>query len=402
MGPVSFTGSNAASQLPRYADFHIHVGNAGGNPVKMAAAKGMTFAAVVQHARTQKGLDIITVIDGCCTGVLEEVKEMAATGVLVELPDGGLLHDNGLVIFLGSEVEVAGPSGGAAHFGCWFPNLQAASDFSFWLGTVQTNVTLSSQRARTDAATLAQETHARDGMFIVHHAFTPHKGAYGNCVVKLADMLPLDDVDALELGLSADTAMADRVSELEAITFLTNSDAHSTTKIAREYNALQLTSVTFGHVRNALSRSGSDRVTANYGLHPALGKYHKSRCKICNAPWPPEQFQCPTCGGRRQIMGVSDRLETICDLDEPSHPGFRPPYIHQIPLEFIPGLGPVLRNRLLQAFGTEMDVLHRVSVDDLSTVVGQVLAHRIDDARHGRLKLREGGGGIYGKVMVGE
>ena len=69
-------------------------------------------------------------------------------------------------------------------------------------------------------------------------------------------------------------------------------------------------------------------------------------------------------------MGVYDRLCEIRDRAAPVHPAHRPPYIHQVPLEFIPRLGPKAYERLLTAFGTEMAVLHDASYEDLVDVVG--------------------------------
>lgn len=381
-----------------FCDFHIHIGRSLGKPVKMAAAPSLTLDALIDHARNEKGLDIVTVIDGVCTGVLTEIRDRVADGRLTVQPDGGFLHTNGLVLLLGAEVEVAGPSGGAAHFGCWFGTLESATAFSSWLGTVQKNPSLSSQRARCDAFELQRRTRALDGLFIVHHAFTPHKGLYGACVSTLRDMVDPQLVDAVELGLSADTQMADCVSELADLTFVTNSDAHSLPKIAREYNALELNAASFAEVRLALAGGRGRRISANYGLQPALGKYHRTYCLDCGTLWAAGAHACQ-CGSRRRVKGVYDRFLEFRDRDEAQSPVHRPPYIHQVPLEFVPGLGPVARRRLLQAFGSEMAVLHRVDVDELSRVVGQPLAERIDAARSGRASVQSGGGGIYGKVQ---
>ncbi len=48
--------------------------------------------------------------------------------------------------------------------------------------------------------------------------------------------------DFLELGLSADSDMADTIEELENIPFLTNSDAHSPWphRLGREFNELEI------------------------------------------------------------------------------------------------------------------------------------------------------------------
>ncbi len=384
---------------PLYADFHIHIGRSLGKPVKMAAAPSLTLDAVLQHARNEKGLDIITVIDGVCTNVLTEVRQLIERGLLSQLSDGGLRHENGLTVLLGVEIEVAGPVHGAAHFGAWFGDVLAAAEFADWLATVQKNPALSSQRARVAAQDLQHAVKQNAGLFIVHHAFTPHKGLYGSCVTHMSDMVDPAQVDALELGLSADTNMADCVSELAEVTFITNSDAHSLPKIAREYNALRLQKASFQDVTLAFSRQGGRSVSTNYGLMPALGKYHRTRCRDCGAPWP-EQAEVCVCGSRRRIVGVFDRLREVQDRDTPVHPAHRPPYVAQVPLEFVPGVGPSAIKHLLAAFGTEMNVLHRTSVEDIAAVVGPRLASAIDAARTGQMSIVTGGGGVYGSVRL--
>ncbi|MBX6395603.1 MAG: TIGR00375 family protein, partial [Alicyclobacillaceae bacterium] len=239
------------------------------------------------------------------------------------------------------------------------------------------------------------------GLFIVHHAFTPHKGLYGACVDRMAEMVDPGGVDAVELGLSADTGMADRIKELHSFSFLSNSDAHSTGRIAREYNRIRCRETSFREVALALRAREGRAVTGNFGLDPSLGKYHRTACLECGAlaETPPPVEICPACGSRRVVLGVLDRLVQVADLAEPLHPAGRPPYVRQVPLEFIPGLGPKKRQALLRAFGTEMDVLHRVSREQLAGVVGDKLADLIVRAREGRLRMQTGGGGRYGHIL---
>lgn len=382
-----------------FADFHIHIGRAQGKPVKMAAAPSLTLERVLEHAKVEKGLDLITLVDGVTSNVMTEVKHLLATSRLRPVRGGGYEFENGLRVLLGSELETAGPTGGAAHFGAWFGEIDAAEEFLGWLSTVQKNTSLSSQRVHTDAFTLQEKVKALGGLFIVHHAFTPHKGLYGNCVNHLAEMVDPSLVDALELGLSADTEMADCIEELHKITFLSNSDAHSLPKIAREYNALHLADANFDEVKRALLRRDNRGLLVNYGLLPALGKYHRTYCLTCGQHWNEGAYAC-VCGSQKKVMGVYDRLLEIRTCPSAVHPEFRPPYIHQIPLEFVPGLGPKLRARLLQVFGTEMSILHKTPVSSLAEVVGEVLAKRIDDARTGLAAIAAGGGGIYGKLLL--
>ncbi|QQE81286.1 TIGR00375 family protein [Alicyclobacillus sp. SO9] len=383
-----------------YADFHIHIGFSHHQPVKITAAKNLTLKDLLEHALHEKGLQIVTVIDGVCPSVQADFQSLIDMGQLELTQCGGYLYQSRLLAIPGAEVEISGPQGGAAHFGCWFPTLAAARDFSMWLATVQTNVNLSSQKARTTAAKLQEQVDDRNGIFVVHHAFTPHKGLYGSCVNRLSEILDTDGVDAIELGLSANTDMADSISELSDYTFLTNSDAHSLAKIAREYNALHVDEdLSFEEVRKALRREMGRAVAANYGLEPKLGKYHRTTCNACGEPCASGDTTCRNCGSSSVTKGVYDRWLELRDLNTPQHPSHRPPYQSQIPLEFVPGLGPKTRVKLIETFGSEMKVLHEANETELADTVGEKLAYKIIAARDGNLRYRIGGGGTYGKVI---
>ena len=86
------------------------------------------------------------------------------------------------------------------------------------------------------------------------HVFTPFKSYYGNCTKRLERIFKekYDRIFAIELGLSSDTYLADTISELKKKNFLTNSDAHSLPKIAREYNKLKVQNINFKEVFKAI------------------------------------------------------------------------------------------------------------------------------------------------------
>ena len=93
-------------------------------------------------------------------------------------------------------------------------------------------------------------------------------------------------------------------------------------------------------------------------------------------------------------------LEIIKDQDSKS-PVFGQPYVTtQIPLQFMPGIGNKMIGKLLDAFGTEMNILNKATVDDLEAVVGEKSAKIIDQCRSGKINIRAGGGGVYGKVSI--
>jgi len=108
------------------------------------------------------------------------------------------------------------------------------------------------------------------------------------------------------------------------------------------------------------------------------------------------------CGGKNVTFGVFDRIQLIKDKRETKSPENRPPYIYQIPLGFIPGIGGKTIAKLLEVFGTEMNILHKLSQDDIEAVVGEKVAGNIENARSGNCRVQAGGGGNYGKVSVKE
>ena len=102
----------------------------------------------------------------------------------------------------------------------------------------------------------------------------------------------------------------------------------------------------------------------------------------------------------QELLVVLDRIVQIQDRAKPEHPAHRPPYQYQVPLEFVPKVGPVTLNRLINQFGSEMAVLHEASAEALRQTVGRRIAELILLARSGELALVPGGGGEYGKAVT--
>jgi len=385
-----------------YADLHIHIGRTEeGKAVKISGSRNLTFHNIAKEASEHKGMDIVGIIDCHSPGVLQEIDHYLDKGTMEELPGGGIRYHQSTVI-LGSEIEVRDPGMGPAHVLAYFPMLDMMKEFSSWMSRHMKNIQLSSQRIYVSARQLQQEIIDRGGLIIPAHIFTPHRSVYGSCTDRMAHLLDLTNVPAVELGLSSDSAMAGLISELTPMTFLTNSDAHSLGKIGREYNQLSLEQPTYIELVKAIQRMDGRKVLANYGLNPRLGKYHRTYCRGCGSIIDDHEAvsveRCSYCGSLRIVRGVMDRIQDIADLHQPAMPDYRPPYHYQVPLEYIPGIGPKKLKDLLAHFQTEMNILHRVKLDDLSTVIGFEAAELILKAREGRLELESGGGGTYGKI----
>ena len=387
-----------------FADLHVHIGRSEtGKPIKITAARSLNFANIAKECKERKGIQIVGIIDCASPYVIEDIENFLKTGEAYEIEDGGIIYKDEVCILLGSEVETSeiGRNGnkGAAHNVCFFPHLKDIKGFSQEMSHHIKNITLSTQRSDVSGYELIDIVEKYNGILIPAHIFTPHKSYYGNCVDRLQDIFKekYNKIFAVELGLSSDTFLADTISELENKTFVTNSDAHSLPKIAREYNKLQVENISFKEVVMALKNEQGRKVVTNYGLDPKLGKYHRTYCDDCNSTIETKHpfTVCPKCGSSKVTFGVFDRIELIKDKKETKSPKTRPPYIYQIPLGFIPGVGPKQIEKLLNHFGTEMTVLHKLSKDDIESVVGE---KKIVEAREGKVKIESGGGGVYGKV----
>ena len=392
-----------------FADLHVHIGRSeNGKPIKITAARSLNFANIAKECADRKGINIVGIIDCASPYVIEDIENFLKTGEAYELEDGGIIYKDKVCILLGSEVETSekGRNGkcGAAHNVCFFPHLKDIKAFSNEMSHHIKNITLSTQRSDLSGYDLIDIVEKYNGILIPAHIFTPFKSYYGNCADRIQDIFKekYDKIFAVELGLSSDTFLADEISELENKTFVTNSDAHSLPKIAREYNKMQVEDISFKEVVKALKNEDGRKVVANYGLDPKLGKYHRTFCDECNQVIETKEpvEVCPHCGSKKVSFGVFDRIELIKDKKETKSPEDRPPYIYQVPLGFIPGVGGKTIEKLLDTFETEMNILHKLSKDDIEMVVGEKVAASIEAARTGNAKIQSGGGGNYGKVST--
>lgn len=392
-----------------FADLHVHIGRSeNGKPIKITAARSLNFANIAKECADRKGISVVGIIDCASPYVIEDIENFLATGEAYEIEDGGIIYKDKVCIILGSEIETAEVNDegktGSAHNLCYFPKLKDIKGFSNEMKNHIKNMTLSSQRADFSAYDLLDVVEKYNGILVPAHAFTPHKSFYGNCTDRMSKIFKekFNRIHTVELGLSSDTFLADEISELEDKTFLTNSDAHSLPKIAREYNKILVEDISYKELLMALKNENERKIVCNYGLDPKLGKYHRTFCEECGKSIEGKApiFKCNRCGSEHVTMGVFDRIEVIKDKKETKSPEFRPPYVYQIPLTFMPGLGKKTIEKLLDNFETEMNILHKLSFDDIEGVVGSKIANVIVNAREGNVNIEAGGGGVYGKVTT--
>ena len=198
----------------------------------------------------------------------------------------------------------------------------------------------------------------------------------------------------MNFGLSADTDYADRIRELADKKFLTNSDAHSLPKIAREYNTFEMENISFESFKKVLGyedkiQNGDNKlnyIVCNNGMYSRLGKYNKTYCDMCECVSEIEDGKCKKCGSKKIVKGVEDRVLEIADGESIS-PKNRPKYMYKIPLEYIPKLGKKTKEKMLELYGTEMNILNKVSIKNIEENFGKQIAKNIEIARNGNITI---------------
>ncbi|MEE0936150.1 MAG: TIGR00375 family protein [Methanobrevibacter sp.] len=372
------------------ADFHIH------SCFSMASSKDMLIKNMAPKSKL-KGLQLLGTGDAFHPGWLDIIEEST------DYVGDGIYSADGMDFVLTTEVE----GKNKIHHVIIIPNIEIARELSDKLPSKNKN---NDGRPKTQlgGVELLELVKEYDCLIGPAHAFTPWTGMYKSydSIYDCYEKKP----DFVELGLSADTFMADTVSELKDFPFLTNSDAHSPWphRLGREFNQIELKDISYSSIKHAIKHRN---IKANYGLFPNLGKYHMTACTKCFKLIDPivakeNKMKC-SCGGRIK-KGVDFRISEIADFKEPKHPSFRPPYVHLMPLaELISTVydkGVTTKTvqgkwqNLIDVFSTEIDVLINVSIEDIAKVDSDI-APAIEAFRNGTIEVVPGGGGKYGEIL---
>jgi uncharacterized protein (TIGR00375 family) len=221
-------------------------------------------------------------------------------------------------------------------------------------------------------------------------------------------------VYALETGLSSDPQMNWRVSSLDRFTLISNSDAHSPSRLGREANVLSHR-IGYKGVKKTLKEKNKEKFLYTVEFFPQEGKYHYDGhrgCDLCFSPRESRKHKnlCPKCG-QPLTIGVMHRVETLADRDE-DFDGIEDniPFKHLVPLSEIIGealdqgvdtkaVGERYRG-ITQRLGGEFKVLLEVPEAELSRSISPRIVDGIMRVRKGKVKIKCGYDGVYGKVRV--
>lgn len=395
------------------ADFHIH------SRYSRACSQEMEVTTLARWAGI-KGVNLLGTGDFTHTLYFAELK------VKLEVTDGGLLRLKGdpssPYFILTVEVNNIFYQAGRLrkiHTLIMAPSLEVAEKINLKLRS-RGNLSADGRPTFTfpvkELVKLVLDASA-DCLLIPAHAWTPWFSLFGSNSgfdsLEECFQEESQNIHAIETGLSSDPAMNWRLSSLDRVTLVSNSDAHSPRKIAREANVLEC-APSYREILAALKSRDPKRFLFTIEFFPQEGKYHYDGHRKCGIRWSPKETReqaaiCPVCA-KKVTVGVMHRVEDLADREAGYVPARAIPAKHVVPLEEIladalgvhPGTKAVEREyeRLTGLFGPELSILLDVEEEELRRHCPSAVSERILKVRREEVEVEPGYDGVYGKIRL--
>lgn len=405
-----------------YSDLHIH------SKYSRATSRDCNLEQLAFWAK-KKGLSVIATGDFTHPAWFNEIKEKlvpAGNGVYRLRPDIEKTifspEDDPVRFILSVEISTIYKKWDKTrkvHHVCFMPDLESAEKFRQKLGAIGNIVSDGRPILGLDSRSLLETTlESGEGAFIIPaHIWTPWFSALGSksgfdsiedCYEDLSD-----HIFAVETGLSSDPEMNWRVSKLDRFRLVSNSDAHSPAKLAREATVFDTTPDYYG-IMNALKTGNGYVGTVEF--FPEEGKYHEDGHRKCNVCLTPEETKalngiCPVCG-KPLTIGVSYRVNELSDRKGDFTPPATAGQVYSlVPLpeiiSEILGVGVASKSvvteyeRITQKLGSELSILREIPIEDI-TKLSPMLGEGISRLRQGKVIKHAGYDGEYGVIKLFE
>ena len=262
-------------------------------------------------------------------------------------------------------------------------------------------------------------TASERNILVPAHVWTPHFSVFGafsgfetleECY---DDLTP--HIFAIETGLSSDPPMNRRLSQLDRIALISNSDAHSPSKLAREANVFE-TELSYNGIFDAVRANDAAKFLCTIEFFPEEGKYHYDGHRACDVRLTPAETEahggrCPKCG-RKVTVGVCARVHALADRAETAALPRPVPFESLIPLQEIlaeiRGVGAGSKKveadyfNLIERLGPELGILRHAALDDIAAAGGPPAAQAIGRVRRREVYIAPGYDGAYGVIRIFE
>lgn len=401
------------------ADFHIH------SKYSRACSQRLDLPNIDETCRI-KGVDIIATGDFTYPQWFSDIKKE-----LAEIGNSGLYQlksaeNNKIKFILSTELALIYKSGDRArriHLAVHAPNIKAVEELN---NVLDKNYNIRSDgrpilgMKAPDLVKLCLSIHP-DFLIYPAHIWTPwfavfgSKSGFNSMEECFGDFTK--DIYAYETGLSSDPEMNWRLSVLDNLTLLSNSDAHSLRNIGREANVFDLdaSDISYGGIYNAIKNKDDGKLKYTIEFYPEEGMYHYDGHRSCGARFSPEQSKkhkgiCPVCK-KPLTIGVMNRVEELADRPA----GFKlegaPGYKKLVELDKIIAEALNIKSRnskavraeydnLVKSAGSELDILISEPLEKLKEITSPEIVEGIKRARGGKLIIEPGFDGQYGKIKI--
>lgn len=409
-----------------YADFHIH------SKYSRATSKDLNFEALYLWAQL-KGIQVVATGDFLHPAWLKEIKtklEPAEQGLfrlkkefVKRVEPQVPVSCHGEVRFILS-VEISNiykrlEAVRKVHNVVLAPSIEVAEDLQKKIeaiGNIRSDGRPILGLDSRDLLEIVLESHPKS-FLIPAHIWTPwfsmlgSKSGFDKISDCYADLTK--HIFALETGLSSDPLMNWRLSQLDNCVLVSNSDAHSASKLGREANIFN-TDFSYDSIYAALADKKDKGFLGTIEFFPEEGKYHYDGHRDCGVRLTPKETKknkglCPKCG-KPVTVGVMARVEELADRKEGEKGKRARPYHSLIPLQEIigeaKGLGPASKGvqeifyKMIYKLGGEIQILNDAKLSDIKALGGDLLAEGIKRMREGKVKIAPGYDGEYGKISL--
>lgn len=257
-----------------------------------------------------------------------------------------------------------------------------------------------------------------EAILIPAHAWTPwfaifgSKSGYDSIQECFEDLSP--HVGAIETGLSSDPPMNWRLTALDKIALVSNSDAHSLPNLGREANVFDMDEVSYKNIFSTIHSHDPKKFLFTIEFYPEEGKYHYDGHRDCGVCLSPEETArhkgiCPNCG-KKLTLGVMHRVDKLADEPVGREPENFIPYRNLVPLDEILaevcGKGVKTKTvqsmyeELLAKLGTEFEILLDIPAEVIRKSFGEMAGEAIRRVREGEMLVEPGYDGEYGVVKI--
>lgn len=400
------------------ADFHIH------SRFARATSKEMNISNLDLWAQ-KKGIQVMGTGDFTHPLWLKELKEQlepAEQGLYKLKPSFAKATESKARFVFSSEISCIYSKGGQVrkiHLILLVPSLSAVEKINTQLSGIGNLKSDGRPILGLDAKEAAKIVLEADpsSLVVPAHIWTPWFSVFGsksgfNSLKECFDEYT-KYIYAVETGLSSDPAMNWRLSALDNVTLLSNSDSHSLEKIGREVNVFD-TELSYLAIQEAIKTKDPKKFLFTTEFFPEEGKYHYDGHRLCNVSLSPEESKkqgnlCHVCE-RPLTIGVLNRVAELADRPKGEKPENAIPYKSLIPLQEIiadalhQGVGTkqgkAEYEKLISRFENEFTVLLDATIEDLLQATLPEIAEGVVRVREGKVRIEPGYDGEYGKIQI--